>query len=318
MTDETDSQKGTTMGEQTVAIQTAGLTKRYGRKAALQELSLAVPKGSVFALIGRNGAGKTTLIRTLLGLAATDGGTATVLGLNPAKQGVEIRRKVGFVPDEHRFPRWMSIAELTGFTGAFFPTWNAVLCADLLARFKLDPKQKVKALSRGMLAQTALCLSLAHEPEMLILDEPTSGLDAVVRREFLEQVLGAAADEGRTILISSHMLDELDRVADHVGYLEEGTLRLAETAESLKERVREYRLTFADEAPKELADPAWLSVRQVTPHEWTLTVENDSEDTQPGLQRCFPGASISSRELTLEEIFVALAQAPGQSGPGLE
>jgi ABC-2 type transport system ATP-binding protein len=318
MTDETNSQKGTTMGEQTVAIQTAGLTKRYGRKAALQDLSLAVPKGSVFALIGRNGAGKTTLIRTLLGLTAADGGTATVLGLNPAKQAVEIRRKVGFVPDEHRFPRWMSIGELTGFTSAFFPTWNAELCAELLARFKLDPKQKVKALSRGMLAQTALCLALAHEPEMLILDEPTSGLDAVVRREFLEQVLGAAADEGRTILISSHMLDELDRVADHVGYLEEGTLRLAETAESLKERVREYRLTFANEAPKELADPAWLSVSQVTPHEWTLTVENDSEDTQPGLQRRFPGASISSRELTLEEIFVALAQAPRQSGPGLE
>jgi len=318
MTYESDNQGETTMAEQTAAIQTAGLTKRYGRKAALQGLSLAVPKGSVFALIGRNGAGKTTLIRTLLGLVAADGGTATVLGLNPAKQAVEIRRKVGFVPDEHRFPGWMSIAQLTGFTGAFFPTWNTDLCTSLLERFTLDPKQKVKGLSRGMLAQTALCLALAHEPEMLILDEPTGGLDAVVRREFLEQVLGAAADEGRTILISSHMLDELDRVADHVGYLEEGEMRLAETTESLKERVREYRLTFANEAPKELADPAWLSVRQVTPHEWTLTVDNDDKDTQPGLQSRFPEASISGRELTLEEIFVALAQTQEKSGPELE
>jgi len=296
--------------ESTAVIETRELTKRYGRNEALHGLSLAVPKGGVFALVGRNGAGKTTLIRLLLGLLPADGGTATVLGLDPARQAVEIRRKVGFVPDQHLFPRWMTIAELVRFTRAFFPTWNDGVCTGLLERFQLPTDRKVKELSRGMLAQTALCLALAHEPELLILDEPTSGLDAVVRRDFLEEVLQAAADEGRTILISSHQLDELDRVAEQVGYIEEGKLLLAESVESLKTRIREFRLTFADEVPAELADPAWLVTRRTTPHEWTVTVGNAGEGTVASLRERHPTATVSGRDLTLEEIFLALARRP--------
>jgi len=296
--------------EANAVIETQGLTKRYGRNEALHGLSLAVPRGGVFALVGRNGAGKTTLIRLLLGLLPADGGKAAVLGLDPARQAVEIRRKVGFVPDQHNFPRWMKIAELVRFTRAFFPTWNNELCTGLLERFGLPTDRKVKELSRGMLAQTALCLALAHEPELLILDEPTSGLDAVVRRDFLEEVLQAAADEGRTILISSHQLDELDRVADQVGYIEEGRILLAESVESLKNRIREFRLTFADEAPAELADPTWLVTRRTTPHEWTVTVGDAAEGTAASLRERFPTATVSGRELTLEEVFLALARRP--------
>jgi ABC-2 type transport system ATP-binding protein len=297
--------------EQQSAITTTGLTKRYGKTTALDGVDLRVPRGSVFALVGRNGAGKTTLIQVLLGLASADGGTGRVLGLDPSSQGVEIRRKVGFVPDQHNFPRWMTIAELVHFTGAFFPTWNDQLCGGLLDRFGLDPKQKIKGLSRGMLAQTALCLALAHEPEVLVLDEPTGGLDAVVRREFMEQVLGAAADEGRTILISSHMLDELDRVADHVGYLEEGRLHLAGPVESLKARIREYRLTFSAETPDHLDDPAWLATRRTTPHEWTVAIDCPGGDPEGELRQRFPGASVKGRDLSLEEMFVALAKKRG-------
>jgi ABC-2 type transport system ATP-binding protein len=301
------------MVEQTAVIRTEGLRKRYGHTTALDGVDLAVPRGSVFALIGRNGAGKTTLIQALLGLCSADGGTASVLGLDSARQSVEIRRKVGFVPDQHNFPRWMTIAELVRFTGSFFPTWNPELCTSLLAGFKLDPKQKIKGLSRGMLAQTALCLALAHEPEVLVLDEPTGGLDAVVRREFMEQVVGAAADEGRTILISSHMLDELDRVADRVGYLEDGKLQFSEPVDSLKERVREYRLTFVDETPENLADPAWLAARQTTPHEWTVAIDCRGADPEAGLRERFPQASVVRRELNLEEVFVALAKRSRES-----
>lgn len=302
----------TDMDPQTV-ISTQGLAKRYGRNIALRGVDLTVPRGSVFALVGRNGAGKTTLIQLLLGLAGADGGKATVLGLDSARQSVEIRRKVGFVPDQHCFPRWMTIAELVRFTGAFFPTWNPALCDSLLQKFGLDAKQQVKGLSRGMLAQTALCLALAHEPELLVLDEPTGGLDAVVRREFMEEVLGAAADAGRTVLVSSHMLDELDRVADHIGYIEEGQLRLVSPIDSLKERVREYRVTFADETPEKLADAAWLAARRTAPHEWTLALDCQGSDPEPDLRQRFPTAAIQRRELNLEEIFLALARTRSEA-----
>ena len=211
-------------------IRTEKLTKRYKKQTAVSEVSLEVPPGKIFALMGRNGAGKSSLIRMLLGLTPITAGRATVLGLDSAKEHVAIRARVGYVPEAHHMYRWMTIGEVVRFTASFYPTWNEKSCADLIRKFDLDPSKRIKELSRGMVAKVALTLALAHEPRLLVLDEPTDGLDAVVRKEFLESIVSVAADEGRTVLISSHLLQDVERVADRVALMEESRIGLVEDA----------------------------------------------------------------------------------------
>lgn len=302
-------------------IRTEQITKRYGRQTAVDGVDLKVPEGKVFALMGRNGAGKTSLIRMLLGLTPISGGRAEVLGLDSAKKSVEVRARVGYVPEAHHMYRWMTVAEIVRFTAAFYPTWNDALCAELLRKFNLDPAKRIKELSRGMVAKTALTLALAHEPRLLILDEPTDGLDAVVRKEFLESIVSVAADEGRTVVISSHLLQDVERVADRVALMDGSRLRFVEDTESLKERVREVKLTFAGDAPElPVAEDANLAkdntdLRKALPglvssrrekHEWLLVLDNHGPGTMAELAARFPGARIETRGMTLEDIFVAL------------
>ena len=298
------------------AIRTQQLTKRYGKLTAVSEANLEVPPGKIFALMGRNGAGKSSLIRMLLGLTPISAGRATVLGLDSAKQHVEIRKKVGYVPEAHHMYRWMTIAEVARFTASFYPTWNEKSCADLIRKFDLDPSKRIRELSRGMVAKVALTLALAHEPRLLVLDEPTDGLDAVVRKEFLESIVSVAADEGRTVLISSHLLQDVERVADRVALMEEGRIGLVEDAEPLKARFRELKITFTDSpsgtgsAPATFVMPGVLSLRK-EPREWLMVFEKFGPETLAQLQSKLPGAQISSpRDMTLEEIFVALVGKP--------
>jgi ABC-2 type transport system ATP-binding protein len=286
-------------------IVTEGITKRYGKMTAVDGVDLEVPPGKVFALMGRNGAGKTSLIRMLLGLTPVSGGKATVLGLDSAKDHVEIRQRVGYVPEAHHMYRWMSVREVCWFTSSFYPTWNPKVCERLLERFMLDPTKKIKELSRGMVAKVALTLALAHEPALLVLDEPTDGLDAVIRKEFLESIVHVAADEGRTVFISSHLLTDVERVADRVALIEGAHVRLVEDLDHLKSRVRSLTLTFPQGAPDRLDLPGGLSIEK-TPHEWRVVVEDYTPETISRLQPKVPGARIEARDLGLEDIFVAL------------
>ncbi len=286
-------------------IVTDDITKRYGRTTAVEGVDLEVPPGKVFALMGRNGAGKTSLIRMLLGLTPITGGRGTVLGMDSAKQHVQIRRRVGYVPEVHHMYRWMTVREICWFTSSFYSTWDNALCADLLKRFSLDPEKKIKELSRGMIAKVALTLALAHEPRLLVLDEPTDGLDAVVRKEFLESVVHVAADEGRTVFISSHLLQDVERVADRVALMEGAHIRLVEDLDHLKKRVRSLTLTFPAGAPERLELPGGLSIEK-TPREWRVVVEDFTPETVSRLQPQVPGARIETRDLGLEDIFVAL------------
>ncbi len=289
-------------------IRTEALSKRYGKLAAVDDLGLSVPSGCVFALMGRNGAGKTSLIRMLLGLTAISSGEASVLGLDSRKEHVAIRRRVGYVPEEHHLYRWMTVAETAHFVSAFFPTWNASLCAELLERFALAPDSRVSNLSRGMVAKLALTLALAHEPELLVLDEPTSGLDAVVRREFLESIVGVAGDEGRTVVISSHLLNDVERVVDRVALLDEGRLRLVEDMETLRERVREIRITFEDTPPDtDVALPDVVSL-QKRDREWVAVTDAFGSETLQSMAAALPSCALEPRRLTMEEIFVALTR----------
>jgi len=294
----------------TPAIQAEGLCKRFGRVEAVTELSLAVPPGQVLALMGANGAGKTTLIRLLLGLLRPDGGSASVLGLDPQRESVRLRQQVGYVPEAHHFYPWMRIGEVCRFAAGAYPTWDVDTCQGLLKSFGLDPEKRMGGLSRGMTAKVALTLALAHRPRLLVLDEATSGLDAAVRQEFLETMVGVAADEGRTVLISSHLLNEVERVVDHAAFIDRGRLRFVEDVESLRERFREIRLTFADEAPEALDLPGALQATRLG-REWVAVIDDASEARLAAIRERFPQAAFASRALALQEVFVALQRAAG-------
>ena len=286
-------------------IETRGLTRRFGKKLVVDSLDLAVPRGCVYGLAGRNGAGKTTTIRMLLGLLSRTRGSAKVLGLDPKKKDVAIRRRVGYVPETHHIYPWMKVREVMRFCAPFYPTWNPDRCRELLDRFGLDEGQKVRELSRGMVAKVALTLALAHEPELLVLDEPTSGLDVVVRREFLESVVRLIAEENRTVFISSHLLADVERVADRIALLDNGKLKLVEDLADLKARFRRVELSFADEPPESLPVEG---IRHLTKdgRRWEAIFDRFSQGAIEELRAAFPSAQIEAKDMGLEDIFVAL------------
>jgi ABC-2 type transport system ATP-binding protein len=231
-------------------IQVNGLTKRYGNQKAVDGLSLSVPEGSIFGLLGENGAGKTTTIQTLLGLIRPDAGRTEVLGLDPARRGLDVRRQTGYVPESPVLYDWMTVAEIGWFAAGFHIDSQGTTSSyqyrytELTRGFDLPATKKIKALSKGMRAKVSLSLALASDPALLILDEPTSGLDVLVRRDFLESMVDLAG-AGRTVLLSSHQISEVERVASHVALLHKGKLILTEPLDELKSRTFLLSVTFA-------------------------------------------------------------------------
>jgi ABC-2 type transport system ATP-binding protein len=224
------------------AIRVDGLTKRYRNQTAVDGLSLAVPEGSIFGLLGENGAGKTTTIQTLLGLVRPDAGRLEVLGLDPTRQGLEVRRRAGYVPEAPVLYDWMTVAEIGWFAAGFHLDSQGTTSSyqfrytELARGFDLPVRQKIKALSKGMRAKVSLALALASDPPLLVLDEPTSGLDVLVRHDFLESMVDLAG-AGRTVLLSSHQIGEVERVASHVALLHRGKLILVEPLDELRTRM---------------------------------------------------------------------------------
>lgn len=214
-------------------IQVTNARKRFFRKVALDNVSLSIPPGVVYALLGENGAGKTTLIRSLLGYYRLQSGSIEVLGMNPAKQPLEIRRRVGYVADQPGMYPWMTVQEVGWFASGFYPEGFAERFVQLAKEFDLPPKTKIRDLSKGMKAKVALSCALAFDPDLLIMDEPTSGLDPAVRRSFLESMVDRAAG-GKTVLLSSHQIHEVERVADWVAIIHGGKLQVASPLEDLK------------------------------------------------------------------------------------
>jgi len=216
------------------------VTRRFGAKAALAGVSLDLPHGAVYGLVGANGAGKTTLIRHLLGLLRAETGTVRVFGLDPVTEPVQVLSRIGYLSEENDLPGWMTVAELVRYTRAFYPNWDDAYAEELRRSFALDPAARIRNLSKGEKARAGLLVALAHRPELLILDEPSSGLDPIARRDILGAVLQTIAHEGRTVLFSSHLLDEVEEVADHVTMISHGRIVLSGRGEELlrDERVR--------------------------------------------------------------------------------
>ena len=226
------------------AIETAGLTKRFGRNTAVDNLTLKAPRGSVFAFLGRNGAGKTTTIRILLDLLDRTSGEARVLGMDCIRDALEIKRRTGYVAEAQRMYDWMTVDEIIWFCKQFYPTWDDAFAADLKRRLELPGDRRVGELSRGMQGKLSLLLAMAFRPELLVLDEPTAGLDVVVRHDFLKGVIELIQEEGRTVFFSSHQVHEVERVADWVGIIDEGRLIHSSSLEELKSTVKRIVLTF--------------------------------------------------------------------------
>lgn len=287
-------------------IKTEGLQKIFGRgKEAVKGIDLDVSRGSVYVFFGRNGAGKTTTIRMLLGLLEKTAGKIEVLGQDPLKNPVAMKEKIGYVAENQKMYNWMNIGELLWFNASFYPKWDNKLADKLLSRFSLKKDLKLESLSRGMYAQVALILALSQQPELLILDDPTSGLDPIVRREFMESIIGVLNEEERTVFFSTHIVNEIENIADHAGIMHEGRLLLSDTMENLKRSFKKIRLIFEDKIPDNFTFPEILK-KETIGHELILHVKNHSEE----LMKKISGLNPKTTEITnlsIEDIFVLVA-----------
>jgi ABC-2 type transport system ATP-binding protein len=283
------------------------LTKRFGSETALDAVSLEVPPGVVFALLGENGAGKTTAIRILLGLAEANSGQAEVLGRSSATQGLAIRQRVGYVPERPTLYEWMTVEEIGWFTAGFYGPGFLPEYLRLVAQFGLPGGKKLKTLSKGTRAKVVLALALAHEPELLILDEPTSGLDALVRREFLESMVDRAA-QGQTVFLSSHQIGEVERVADTVAILRKGKLLLVEPLERLKAQVRRVTVTLKDGATTLPPFGGEVLSQRRRSRQWQSLVRGVSDEQLTMLRGHEAVDGVEVHSPGLEDIFIAYMQ----------
>ena len=219
-------------------IRASELTRRFGTTTALDAVNLAVERGTVHGLLGANGAGKTTFIKHILGLLRAESGTVRVFGLDPVADPPGVLSRIGYLSEDNDLPGWMRVDELMRYSRAFYPGWNVAYAEELRQAFALEPVAKIKDLSKGQKARAGLIVALAHRPELLVLDEPSSGLDPIVRRDILGAVIRTIADEGRTVLFSSHLLEEVEQVADYVTIINHGRIVLSAPLDEIKEAHR--------------------------------------------------------------------------------
>ena len=293
------------MGTKTPVIELNQLIRRYGKLEAVNGLSLTVQPGRCYGFFGRNGAGKTTTIKCLLNLLQPSSGTVRVFGLDPQKQEVAVKSRLCYVPDSVAFYPWMTVNQTLEFLASFRSHWNRDIEADLLKRFQLDPNQKASNLSKGQKTQLALIGAVCPEPELLVLDEPTSGLDPIVRREFIQTVIGAyhASDpENRTLFVSTHLISEFEGLIDEFTIIEQGRELMTMPADDARERFKKIRARFA-EPPAGLQLAGALSVRQ-SGRELEILADGNTPQLLEKLRSRQP-EELRCDSLTLEEIFVA-------------
>ena len=289
------------MPEAVVAV--SGLSRSFGARKALDQVSFAVERGTVFGLVGENGAGKSTLIKHIMGLWRAQEGSVRVFGLDPVTHPTQVLGRIGYLSEQPDLPGWMRVDELLRYTQAFYPKWDARYAEELREQFGLDPAARIKTLSKGQHAKLGLIAAQAHRPDLLVLDEPSSGLDPIVRRDILEAIIRTVTDEGRTVIFSSHLLDEIERVSDHLAMLHRGILRLSEPLETLKARHRRIALRFELPQPEPPKVPGAVSVRG-SGQTWTV-VGDPAEIDRAGMMRNFGATIVDESPASIDEIFVA-------------
>jgi ABC-2 type transport system ATP-binding protein len=290
------------------AIETDALTCRYGRTRAVDDLTMRVPAGSIYALLGPNGAGKTTALKTLMNLRTPASGVARVLGVDSRALGPGELATIGYVSENQRMPSNLTVAEIEAFCRPWYPTWDTTLANELRDRFGLDPKARIRTLSRGTRIKVQCLLALAPRPRLLILDEPFSGLDPVVRDDLTTGVLSLADRDGWSVLLTSHEMDDVERLADHVGFLADGRLLLEEPLAALLARFRRVEVALADVPTAPTQRLASWSEIAVDGRAARFVESRANAGSEASWRAAFPGAAIESRAMSLREVFVALTR----------
>jgi ABC-2 type transport system ATP-binding protein len=285
-------------------IQTRGLTKYFGSKCAVDSVSFCVPRGSLFAFIGRNGAGKTTTIRMILGLLHPTRGTSTILGHDSRVLPPEARGRIGYMAEGHPVYAWMRVGQYAAFQRGLYGRWSQQTFASVIDYFAISPHTKAGHLSHGQRAGLHLAMTLAIEPELLILDDPATGLDPSARRSLLEAMIYFTRSRERTIFFSTHLLDDVERVADHVAVLDYSVLRACCSADTFRDRVCRLVVRFPSEPPRRLpAIPGLLRVSR-TENELSLVVANLNGRTERDLE-ALGAVAVDELPISLEDALIA-------------
>lgn len=281
-----------------------GLSKSFGPKQVLKGIDLELPPGTVLGLLGSNGAGKTTLLKCLLGLLAPTSGQAHIFGENAWDLSAETKTRLGYVPQEVATYPWMRVRHVIDYTAAFYPSWNKALVADLCQRWKLPLEDRSGALSVGQLQTLGIVLALGHEPQLLILDEPVASLDPSARREFLRTLINMVEHPERTVLFSTHITSDLERVANRIALVRDGRIEFSGDLDTLKERVKRIRMLARDPLPEAFGVAGAIDL-EVEGRHATFTTPSYSLELVAELEQTWE-AEVSVTDLNLEEIFVEL------------
>ncbi|MBI2518442.1 MAG: ABC transporter ATP-binding protein [Opitutae bacterium] len=299
-------------------IETNRLTRRFWRTEAVHDLTLTVPEGSVTALLGPNGAGKTTTLKLLMNLLTPTAGTARVFGVDSRLLGERERAQIGYVSENQQLPDWMTVRQLLDYCRPFYPGWDRTLETQLLQRFDLPPERKLKQLSRGMRMKAALLSSLAYRPRLIVLDEPFSGLDPLVRDDFVRGILEVSAQGDWTVLISSHDIEEVERLADRIAVLDAGRLQFAEPTEALLNRFRRVEVSLPRAVSTSGDSPAdWLELEQQDGLVRFVTSQYHPDETEQLCRARYPEATVTVRAMALREIFIVQARGGHRTEKGI-
>jgi ABC-2 type transport system ATP-binding protein len=285
-------------------IEAQGVAKRFGRRDVLRGVDLVVPRGAVVGLVGTNGAGKSTFVKCLLGLLRPTGGTIRLLGEEPWTLSASAKAGLGYVPQTVQLYPWMRVDQIVRYVAAFYPRWDDAWVEELVRRWDLPKDHRVGPLSQGQLQKLALVLALGHRPEMLVLDEPVASLDPVARREFLRSLLELTADEHHTVLFSTHITSDLERVASHVAVLRDGKIALFDELDAVKDRVKRLRVASRADLPQHFAIRGALRTQVDGRHALVAVADLDDEllhEVESTWQ-----AEVSVEDLNLEDIFLEL------------
>jgi len=289
------------------AVELQGLTKSFKGTPAVDDLSLTIPHGCTFGLLGVNGAGKSTTLGMMMGLRSIDSGSAHVLGIDVSRDPTRMKQRVGFVPERPCVYPWMRVGEVIRFCQPLYERWDDALCREMLELFKLDPRKKVKHLSKGMATKLHLLLALGPGPEVLLLDEPLSGLDPLVREEFQEGILRGVQERGCTVLFSSHQIDDVQRLAERVGIIHEGRLLVEDSVDSLLTTTKRLEVVLSDGQGPPIAPVGTIWQRQERRH-WRLTVRGFRQASLEEIRASNDTERIDVIDLNLEEVFKDLVR----------
>jgi len=290
-------------------VEAEGLTKIFGKHFAVDRLGFTVPQGSVVGFLGENGAGKSTTLQMLLGLLRPSAGHSALLGHDSGSLPAELWNRIGYVGEEQGMYSWMTVRQIIRFTSSFYRNWDKGLADQLLKRLDLPEGAKLRELSKGQRGKTALLLALSFHPELLILDDPVSGLDPIVRHEFLEQIIELLQEEGRTVIFSSHILDEVERIADRVLMVSRGRLRVDQSLDELKNKVKRVTLYYERSLPPtEIKDAA--SIRR--DRDSITAVFTDFSKEKARELRALKPRRMEIESLSLNEMFIEFCSRSGK------